>query len=190
MNISHEREALKQRLLNSKEHRKAFVSACVDHTIPFQIRALRLGKERNWTQEELAHHAGMKQEAISRCENPNYGSFSLRTLKQLAAAFDVALIVRFSPFSELVEWETNISAESLEVPSFDEEEDYFKENTGNGIEILQENYSAEVVHQEYAEPLMSQPTNILYLNDYRQKIDKRGTFQESTGGVFNAAIVR
>lgn len=125
MNINQEREALRSRL-QSKKHRVAFVSATVDQTIPFQIKALRLAKERNWTQEELAQRAGMKQERISTCENPSYGNFSLRTLKQLAAAFDVALIVRFAPFGELAEWEINMSSESLEVPSFDQE-DYFKE---------------------------------------------------------------
>lgn len=125
MNTSQEREALKKRLHN-REHREAFVSACTDQTIPLQIRALRLAKDRNWTQEELAKRACMKQERISACENPNYGKFNIGTLKQLAAAFDVGLIVRFAPFSELIEWEVNMSPESIEVPSFDQE-DYFKD---------------------------------------------------------------
>ena len=120
-----ERKALIKRLRN-KEHRDAFVSAYVDKTIPFQIRALRLSEERNWTQKELASRTGMKQERISVCENPNYGRFSLQTLKQIASAFDVALVVRFAPFSELTEWELNLSSESLEVENFEKEE-YFKE---------------------------------------------------------------
>jgi len=124
MTTSQERDDQRKRLKN-KEHRDAFVSATADQTIPFQIRAMRSAKHRNWTQEELARRAGMKQERISACENPNYGNFSLRTLKQLAAAFDVALVVRFAPFSELAEWEINMSSESLEIPSFDQE-DYFK----------------------------------------------------------------
>lgn len=53
MNTNHEREALKKRLMN-KKNRDAFVSACVDQTIPFQIRALRFAEERNWTQKELS----------------------------------------------------------------------------------------------------------------------------------------
>ena len=113
----YEREALMKRL-ESKEHRDAFVSAHVNNVIPFQIRALRLSEERNWTQEELASRTGMKQERISVCENPNRGRPTLQTLERIAAAFDVALIVRFAPFSELVEWETNLSPESLEVKNF------------------------------------------------------------------------
>jgi transcriptional regulator with XRE-family HTH domain len=126
--MEQEREALKKRL-KSKEHRDAFVSAYVDQTIPFQIRALRLSKQRNWTQEQLATEAGMKQERISALENPNYGQFSLKTLKQLASAFGVALIVRFASFGELAEWEINLSSESLEVPSFNQDP-YFQEKEG------------------------------------------------------------
>ena len=127
--MEQERETLKNRL-KSKEHREAFVSAYVDQTIPFQIRALRLSKQRNWTQEKLAAEAGMKQERISALENPNYGQFSLKTLKQLASAFGVALIVRFASFGELAEWEINLSSESLEVPSF-KQDPYFQEQKGN-----------------------------------------------------------
>jgi transcriptional regulator with XRE-family HTH domain len=145
--ITNERELLKKRL-KDKEHRDAFVSAYTDETIPFQIRAMREQKDRNWTQEDLATRAGMKQERISTLENPNYGSYSLRILKQLATAFDVALMVRFVPFSELAEWKLNLSSESLEVQSFDQE-DYFKDKTENevGTNLLEQYYSIKVSTQ-------------------------------------------
>jgi len=141
VNINQEREILKKRLRN-KEHRNAFVSAFIDETIPFQVRALRDQQDRQWTQEKLAFQARMKQERISTLENPNYGSYSLRTLKQLASAFDVALVVRFIPFSELAEWKLNLSHKSLEVPSFDQE-DYFKEKSIKELDtkLLADNYS-------------------------------------------------
>ena len=70
----------------------------------------------------------MNQNAISRLESPRYGRATIGTLKRLAAAFDVALAVRFVPFSHLVNWvsgtpfvEYGLSTESLAVPSFDEE---------------------------------------------------------------------
>jgi transcriptional regulator with XRE-family HTH domain len=152
MTTNPEREALRRRL-QDKEHREAFVSAIVDQTIPFQIRALRLAKHRNWTQKELAQHAGMKQERISVCENPNYGNFSLRTLKQLAAVFDVGLIVRFAPFSDLVEWEVAMSNESLEVPSF-EQEDYFKKSptVDSASSLLEKYYSKSASSQVSSRP--------------------------------------
>jgi len=88
------------------------------------------------SQSELASLTGMAQNAISRLESAEYGRPSITTLKRLAAAFDVALIVRFAPFRELTEWVSNLSAGSLKVPSFSEEEasiaaiDRMKENPG------------------------------------------------------------
>lgn len=176
MNTNHERDALRKRLKN-KRNREAFVSACVDQTIPFQIKALRLADERNWTQKELASKTGMKQERISVCENPNYGKFSLQTLKQLAAAFDVALIVRFAPFSELVEWESSLSPESLEVKNFDKEE-YFKDRELSSS-LIGKKYSQEAYEQKPKE------SDVLHLFDYKQKINKNHIDQKpsSTQGL-------
>ena len=65
---------------------------------------------------------------IYRLENPSYGKPTVSTLKRIAAAFDVALIVRFVPFGQLIDWATGtpfvdngLSPESLAVPSFSEE---------------------------------------------------------------------
>ena len=70
----------------------------------------------------------MNQNAISRLENPSYGKATLTTLKRLAAAFDVALIVRFVPFGQLVDWasstpriDTGLSNFSLSPLSFQKE---------------------------------------------------------------------
>ena len=68
---------------------------------------------RGWSQAELGRRVGMRQETICLLENPSYGRFTLRTLKRLASAFDVALIVRFAPFGELAAWTTNLSSEDL-----------------------------------------------------------------------------
>lgn len=160
MTTDYERKTLIKRLRN-KQHRDAFVSAYVDKTIPFQIRALRLAEDRNWTQQELASRSGMKQERISVCENPNYGKFSLQTLKQLASAFDVALMVRFAPFSELVEWELNLSPESLEVKNFDKEECFEEREISSSF--LMDKYSSETIKQE------QRKSNVTNLIDYKQK---------------------
>ncbi len=73
---------------------------------------------RGWTQEELAQASGKVQETISQLENPNYGSYTLKTLQRLAEAFDVALIVRFVPFSDLVDRMANLSPEDMAVPDY------------------------------------------------------------------------
>ena len=58
--------------------------------------------------------------SISRLEDPNYGRYSLKTLKRLARAFDVGLLVRFVSFGELGEWTVNLT-HSKTPPSYDEE---------------------------------------------------------------------
>jgi len=89
--------------------------------LPLQIRALR--KQFVGTQPELSRLTGMKQSRISNMEKPGKVHFSLETLQRLAEAFDVALIVRFAPFSELLDWSDRFNPESFQVPSFTEELD-------------------------------------------------------------------
>jgi hypothetical protein len=71
----------------------------------------------------------MNQNAISRLESPEYGRQTLTTLKRLAAAMDVALIARFVPFSELIDWVSGtprkisgLTAAALAIPNFESEE--------------------------------------------------------------------
>ena len=104
--------------LQDKEYREEY-SSDVGTGLAFQIRLLR---ERNgWTQERLAQLTNKRQETISQWENPNYGSYTLNSLKSLAVAFDIALLVKFAPFSELVEWNASLTPERLAPPSFTEE---------------------------------------------------------------------
>ena len=106
-----------KRLAKSKAHRDAFVSAHIKEGLSFQIRALR--KQRKWNQKKLGKIAGFKQSKISDYENPNYPSdLNLDTVKKLASAFDVALVVRFVSFGDQISWVSNLVPGSLEVPTF------------------------------------------------------------------------
>lgn len=103
--------------LRDKEYRDAFVSEHIDNAVAFQVRAMR--EARQWSQKDLGRRAGMAQERVSVLEDPDYGRMSLSTLKRLASALDVALVVRFAPFSELVDWAVDVSPEALAVPDFE-----------------------------------------------------------------------
>jgi transcriptional regulator with XRE-family HTH domain len=100
----------------SKVYRDAFVESHLSTNIAAQIYSIR--EARGWTQEQLADAAHMAQARISVMEDPSYRRFTLTTLKRLASAFDVALIVRFVPFSELLEWSTSLTPERLAVPNY------------------------------------------------------------------------
>jgi len=115
--------------LEDKEYRDAYVSSSIDVGIAFQIRALR--EQVPWTQAELAEKVNMKQERISVLENPSR-SPTISTLKRLANTFDVGLMIRFVPISDLVEWELNLSSGSLKVPGY-KDDSYFKEYTDEEI---------------------------------------------------------
>jgi transcriptional regulator with XRE-family HTH domain len=105
--------------LSDKEYRDLFVSEHISQGLAFQIRALR--QEKGWTQSELGERVEMRQTTISQLEDPDYGRFTLSTLKRLASAFDVALMVRFTSFHELIESTVKISPARLAPPSFDED---------------------------------------------------------------------
>lgn len=110
---------MKNEDFDEKEYREAFVAENISTGIAFQIRALR--KKEDWSQGDLGLKAGKPQNVISRLENPDYGKFTLNTLLALAAAFDVALMVRFVPFSTLRFSLNNVSESALAVASYGEE---------------------------------------------------------------------
>ena len=58
---------------------------------------------------------------ISKIEDPGYGKLTLTTLKEVAAAFDVALVVRFAPFGELVDWIATRGVSDLHIPAFSDD---------------------------------------------------------------------
>ena len=141
--------------LKNKEYRDAFVSEHIDAGIPFQIKAIR--EQRGWTQKQLGEnvHEVMKQEAISRLEDPNYASLTLSTLKKLASAFDVGLMVRFVPISDLAKWELGLTSESLKAVSFDEDS-YFEDKP----EVVNSAQPSEIEVNAERLPCTETPYNI------------------------------
>ena len=104
---------------DDKEFRDAFVDEFIRNGIAFQIRALR--HRENWSQKELGDKTGKPQNVISRLEDPSYGSFTIKTLLEMASAFDVALQVRFVPFSELEKSSRRLTPADLAVARFSDE---------------------------------------------------------------------
>lgn len=106
--------------LVDEESRREFANEFLDSRIALQIKALR--QQRQWTQAQLAKRAGMRQSQISRLENVNNSSWTIATLKRLAAAFDLPLYVLFPSWSQLVDDSLGLSRSSLERPTFAEDE--------------------------------------------------------------------
>jgi transcriptional regulator with XRE-family HTH domain len=101
-----------------RRYRDVFATS-ITGTTAAQIRATR--EKRGWSQHELAEKAGMAQARISLLENPNYESPSLSTLKRVANALDVALVVRFTSFGKFFALVDSEEPGTLALPSFEEE---------------------------------------------------------------------
>lgn len=112
------RAQLWEKMRGSKAYRHSFVAAHLSTNIAAQIQTLRESQPNPWSQKDLAEKTGMARARISVLENPSYDKHSLTTLKRIAEAFDVALVVRFTPFSELVKWVSDLSPENLVASSF------------------------------------------------------------------------
>lgn len=100
-----------------KEYRESYLDSFINDTITAQLHNLR--KDKQWTQAELARRAGMKQPRVALMESSDYDNYSISTLKRLAHAFDVALIVKFSPFSELAAFSSSFSSKDVHVPDYE-----------------------------------------------------------------------
>ena len=106
--------------LSDPDFRKQFIDEHVDVGIAFQIRSLR--NRQQLKQSDLGKLMNVKQPLVSSWENPDYGRYSLKTLKDLANAFDVGLLVRFVPFSKLIDWTVDLTSDVIAPPNFSEEQ--------------------------------------------------------------------
>lgn len=112
-------KTLRDRLVKDfgdKEARQQYGESHLFASIALQIKALR--QQRGWTQAELADRAGMKQSRISAMEQTSYQSWSIQTLKRLADAFDLPLLVKFESWGKLVDDASSLNRKSLERPEF------------------------------------------------------------------------
>jgi transcriptional regulator with XRE-family HTH domain len=114
---------LRQQILakfKDKEYRDAFVAENIYSRLPLKIRAMR--EARGLSQSGLGALAGVKQEWISKLEDPSYGRLTISTLLKIASAFDCGLSVDFVPFSQILNSATSLSAPSFKVPDFAHDE--------------------------------------------------------------------
>ena len=87
--------------------------------IPEQIRVLR--EQRGWSQTKLGKEAKKPPNVVSRAEDPAYGRFTLKTLVEYASAFDVAVLVKFVPYSRYLDEFDDHSPAALHAESFTNE---------------------------------------------------------------------
>ena len=97
---------------DDKEYAHAYMEEFSNMAIAAQIKVLR--EQRGLTQKQLAADAKMKQERISALEDVDYDAWTIKTLRKLARAFDLTIKVSFEKFSNGILDVSNISSETLE----------------------------------------------------------------------------
>jgi transcriptional regulator with XRE-family HTH domain len=105
-----------KRDFSDPDYRCVYAEDFLNSSIATQIKVLR--EEREWTQADLAKKTGKAQSRISEIEDINYSSWSIRTLRRLARAFDLRLKVTFEEFGTLLSDFTKLNRESLQRNSF------------------------------------------------------------------------
>lgn len=137
--------------LSDPDFRKQFIDEHVDVGIAFQIRSLRNRQELK--QSDLAKLLDVKQSQVSSWENPDYGRYTLATLKDLAKAFDVGLLVRFVPFSNIVDWTVDLTSDVIAPPSFSEEQHHVTALVSVATNVGEDTKDLDAYNLNYNEPV-------------------------------------
>ena len=101
-----------------KEFRHEYVNGYFNTLVAYQIRALREGA--GLLQADLAEALGTKQSRVSTFEDPDYGSWNIKTLRRLAEHFDVGLSIKFENFGRLLTEMARFDSESVKAPFKDD----------------------------------------------------------------------
>ncbi|MGB6690630.1 MAG: helix-turn-helix domain-containing protein [Terracidiphilus sp.] len=98
--------------LRDPEYSEGYADSFLNAYIATQIKVIR--EQRQMTQAQLGELIGTTQAGVSRYENVNYSSWSIKSLIRMAHAFDVRLKVSFEPYGTLPEEVIKFNRESLE----------------------------------------------------------------------------
>lgn len=86
--------------ITNKKHRHEYMVKKLRMDIAYQVRLLRL--QRDLSQDNLAELIHTEQPVISNIENWHKPFPNISTLKRIAKALDIALIVRFDTWDEVI----------------------------------------------------------------------------------------
>jgi hypothetical protein len=108
-------------LKHGKDYRNAFIEESIRTRLTAQIKSMRENRTEPWDYNQFATQLGKKVAWAYRLEDPNESVPTIPTLLNVARTFDVALDVRFIPFSEVIRDVSTLRNESFDVRSFDDE---------------------------------------------------------------------
>jgi hypothetical protein len=128
--------------LQRPTYRHSYLAEHVRRGIAYQIRALR--DQREWSQGKFSKLLDKPQSVVCRLEDPGYGKVTVQTLLEIANVYDVALEVRFVPYSSFLQRTRDVSTTSMRVAEFRDDLGMKPTNNPeNSIIIDQKNLAAE-----------------------------------------------
>jgi len=143
------------RQFQDEEFRRAYAEDFLNTALAMQIAVLR--KQHAWSQQDLASRTGTTQSVISRLEDVNYGNWSVRKLKELAAAFGLTLHICFEEYGTLVDKALRFSEINLRRNSF-EADGRIRALLGSGEEELSADAgAADIFAADLARTLLLEP---------------------------------
>ena len=166
--------------LGNKEYRQSYAESFVFADIADQI--VRLRKSKGLRQEDLAAAASKRQSQISKLENPDNNEATLKSLLKIASAFDVALSVKFIPYSSFARDVVSLSEKVRIAKSFVVDSADLKK--GNDIEVAHDVSSKGYMHlfvSSRAASLVSDRKYILDSSRFASPVVKRVV--ESRGSI-------
>lgn len=104
---------------HDEEARRQYADELLDAALALQIKTLR--EQRGLTQTELAERASLGQSQISEMEQIDHSPGTVNTLRRIAAALDLALVIRFESFGQFLQEVSQLDRESLERESYDDD---------------------------------------------------------------------
>ena len=115
-----ERSERISRLKSDRRSRESYIKSKLGVLVPSQIRALRL-KSNTPHQKDLAKAAGTHQSRVSMIERPGEANLTLEKLAWIASVHKVGIIIKFVPFSEMLQWENGFSQDAFNVTPIDQD---------------------------------------------------------------------
>jgi hypothetical protein len=113
--VFHRLSSLWEKFRN-KRYRDGYVAAHTRSVLARQMRNFRGAR----SQAEFGALIGKRQTVVSRLESPAYGSWTLRTMFEVARKMNVAVFVRFVDFPTFLRYTDDMSDDALDPKGYDQ----------------------------------------------------------------------
>jgi transcriptional regulator with XRE-family HTH domain len=104
------------RELQDDDLRNGFMADHLRTRLALLIRTLR--EQRGWSQAELGHRLDKPQSVVSRLEDPDYGKVTLKTLFEVAVAFELPLYIDMPNWDEWFRLMSDMSTRNMQRQGF------------------------------------------------------------------------